>query len=189
MAAPTFCCTAKRSAIHTTLGAVSRASQRMATAMILEATGGSPLRRYVSRLVASRRSTGTSESLQGEQCKQGQSIPHKAKIRLQHQATRRWLHSHLFKSPLTYNQEVSAFGDDHNSDSGDVWQLELEDTSEGSWRRDKGVRLRHKDTGFYLISHKYGALMSTRWHEQHAAQPPQQAVWAPNFWTPRGVCA
>lgn len=91
---------------------------------------------------------------QGEPCTQGQSIPHNAHIRLQHQVTRRWLHSHLFKSPLSYNQEVSAFGDDNTSDSGDVWQLELEDASMKLWRRDTPARLRHKDTGFYLISHK-----------------------------------
>lgn len=55
---------------------------------------------------------------------------------------------------------MSAFGDDNTSDSGDVWQLELDDASNGVWKRDQSVRLRHKDTGFYLISHKYGRIMT-----------------------------
>ena len=44
----------------------------------------------------------------------------KGVIRLQHLNTRAFLHSHHFSSPLSGNQEVSAFGD---SDSGDNGQF------------------------------------------------------------------
>ena len=40
------------------------------------------------------------------------------KIRLQHLATKRNLHSHLFQSPITHNQEVSAFGEGGDGDTG-----------------------------------------------------------------------
>ena len=41
-------------------------------------------------------------------------------IRLQHLNTGRFLHSHLFTSPLSGNQEVSAFGDLSGGDTGTV---------------------------------------------------------------------
>jgi len=39
-------------------------------------------------------------------CPQGSLIAKGTPIRLQHHSTRKWLHSHNFKSPLTNNQEV-----------------------------------------------------------------------------------
>ena len=44
-------------------------------------------------------------------------------IRLLHIATRRNLHSHLFQSPLSNNQEVSAFGENGDGDEGDNWGI------------------------------------------------------------------
>lgn len=44
-------------------------------------------------------------------------------VRLQHLNTMRYLHSHEFSSPLSGNQEVSAFGDGSGSgDRGKSWQ-------------------------------------------------------------------
>ena len=60
-------------------------------------------------------------------------------MRLQHAASRRWLHSHLFSSPLSNNQEVSCFGDDANTDSGDVWQVEWDDSA-AHWLQDSVIR-------------------------------------------------
>ena len=37
-----------------------------------------------------------------------------ATIRFQHVTTRKFLHSHLFSSPLSGSQEVSAFGENGN---------------------------------------------------------------------------
>jgi dolichyl-phosphate-mannose--protein O-mannosyl transferase len=44
-------------------------------------------------------------------CEAGQEIKCGDIIRFQHLHTGKNLHSHLFKSPLTNNQEVSGFGD------------------------------------------------------------------------------
>lgn len=68
--------------------------------------------------------------------------------RLVHLSTRRNLHSHLFTSPLSNNQEVSAFGEDSTGDSGDYWTIECDE--DDFWRRDESVRLQHKATGKYL---------------------------------------
>ncbi|KAJ9559513.1 hypothetical protein OSB04_004673 [Centaurea solstitialis] len=84
--------------------------------------------------------------------KQGDSIKSGAIIRLQHMKTRRWLHSHLHASPISGNLEVSCFGDDNNSDTGDYWRLEIEGSGK-TWRQDQRIRLRHVDTSGYLHSH------------------------------------
>ncbi|KAK1360079.1 Stromal cell-derived factor 2-like protein [Heracleum sosnowskyi] len=84
--------------------------------------------------------------------KQGNTIKSGTIIRLQHMRTRRWLHSHLHASPITGNMEVSCFGDDGNSDTGDHWKLEIEGSGK-SWRQDQKVRLFHVDTQGYLHSH------------------------------------
>ena len=57
-------------------------------------------------------------------------------IRLEHLTTSRNLHSHHFSSPLSNSQEVSAFGDDGDGDTGDVWTVVC-DTD--VWRRDDTV--------------------------------------------------
>lgn len=48
----------------------------------------------------------TRAPLQDAPCKPGSPIKKKQRLRLQHSATRRWLHSHQFQSPLSGNQEV-----------------------------------------------------------------------------------
>ncbi|KAI7838401.1 hypothetical protein COHA_007805 [Chlorella ohadii] len=98
-----------------------------------------------------RDSAGSLWTIKG--CAQGTPIKSGQEIRLQHIVTRRWLHSHLFASPLSNNQEVSCFGDDKNSDSGDVWRVEWDDGSMQAWQRDAPVRLLHKDTGAFLSTH------------------------------------
>ena len=91
--------------------------------------------------------------------KQGDAVETGSIIRLQHMRTRRWLHSHLHASPLSGNLEVSCFGGDGQSDTGDYWRLEIEGKDK-VWKRDQKVRLRHVDTGGYLHSHnkKYNRL-------------------------------
>ena len=69
----------------------------------------------------------------------GAPIAKKQQMRLQHAATRRWLHSHLFASPLSNNQEVSAFGSDGQSDTGDVWAVEWDGKAK-YWKQDAKVR-------------------------------------------------
>lgn len=78
-------------------------------------------------------------------------------VRLQHQATGRYLHSvrclsnrvdnqHLHKSPLSSQQEVSAFGENGTGDGGDNWIVEC---SHDKWMRDEVMYMKHVDTGVY----------------------------------------
>ncbi|WOK95063.1 stromal cell-derived factor 2-like protein [Canna indica] len=83
---------------------------------------------------------------------QGDIIPSGTIVRLQHMRTRKWLHSHLHASPITGNLEVSCFGRDQDSDTGDFWRLEIEGSGK-TWRQNQRIRLRHVDTGGYLHSH------------------------------------
>jgi hypothetical protein len=48
-------------------------------------------------------------------------LKHDDIIRLQHQSTKYYLHSHLHQSPLTKQQEVSCYGPE--SDTGDNWKV------------------------------------------------------------------
>uniref|UniRef100_A0A0C9S7P0 TSA: Wollemia nobilis Ref_Wollemi_Transcript_7994_1308 transcribed RNA sequence n=1 Tax=Wollemia nobilis TaxID=56998 RepID=A0A0C9S7P0_9CONI len=83
---------------------------------------------------------------------QGDAITSGTIIRLQHMRTRKWLHSHLHASPITGNLEVSCFGGEGQSDTGDYWRLEIEGKG-NVWMRDQKIRLQHVDTGGYLHSH------------------------------------
>jgi len=84
-------------------------------------------------------------------CIPGGTFKKGSALRLQHTVTRKWLHSHQFHSPMTQNQEVSAYGSDSESDGGDVWVLDWESKAK-IWKQDGKVRLKHRDTGVYLYS-------------------------------------
>lgn len=83
-------------------------------------------------------------------CERGVPIKCNSVVRLRHQLTGRLLHSHRHVAPLSGKQEVSCYGDWYNSDDGDNWIVECIDTADTHWTREKGVRLKHKDTGLYL---------------------------------------
>jgi len=57
----------------------------------------------------------------------------------------------LFKAPLSGNQEVSAFGEGGEGDTGDNWEIKCAQGEE-YWRRGDAIQLRHVDTGKYLTS-------------------------------------
>lgn len=81
-------------------------------------------------------------------CPRGTEIKCGDTIRLQHLTTKKNLHSHIFSSPLSGNQEISAYGDDTGEgDSGDHWEVIC---NEDSWHRDSKVQLRHVDTRKFL---------------------------------------
>lgn len=82
-----------------------------------------------------------------KQCNRGEAIKCGSIIRLQHVQTRKFLHSHLFKSPLSSQQEVSAFGSDKESDTGDHWALHC---SGEVWLKTQPARLKHVDTDQWL---------------------------------------
>ncbi|XP_013405901.1 stromal cell-derived factor 2-like isoform X2 [Lingula anatina] len=83
----------------------------------------------------------------GGQCTRGNPVKCGQTIRLQHVTTQKNLHSHHFQSPLSRNQEVSAFGDGGEGDEGDHWAV----TCSGKyWSRTEPVRLKHVVTEHYL---------------------------------------
>jgi dolichyl-phosphate-mannose--protein O-mannosyl transferase len=86
-------------------------------------------------------------------CKLGDRVKNGDQIRLLHYATNKNLHSHLHPSPLSNQQEVSAFSVDDrgNGDSGDHWKVEF---SGEYWKRSDIVTLQHVDTGKYLQMNK-----------------------------------
>jgi len=86
-------------------------------------------------------------------CPTGTPLKNNDAIRLQHLQTGKNLHSHLHKSPLTNQQEVSCFGDSESGDTGDHWKV-LVKSGEPHWKRDSVILFQHVDTGKYLSSNK-----------------------------------
>ena len=60
-----------------------------------------------------------------------------------------------FSSPLSSQQEVSAFGESGRGDTGDVWRVMCEGDY---WTRGDNVMLKHSDTGVFLSAsgHTFG---------------------------------
>ncbi|KAJ3195418.1 hypothetical protein HK101_000260 [Irineochytrium annulatum] len=84
-----------------------------------------------------------------ENCIRGRPIKCNAVVRLEHSSTRKFLHSHLHQSPLSSNQEVSAY---EFSDVGDHWKVICTEKKEKYWKREQKVRFQHVETSKYLSS-------------------------------------
>lgn len=82
-------------------------------------------------------------------CQRGDPIPCGSPVRLEHLVTHKNLHSHHFVSPLSNNQEISAFGDGGEGDTGDNWTVVC---SSDFWERGSPVRFKHIDTDTWLCS-------------------------------------
>ena len=75
-------------------------------------------------------------------------IPCQSIVRLTHLDTMRNLHSHGVTSPLSRQQEVTAYGQgDGKGDGGDNWRVECDHKY---WTRNQDFRLFHMDTQSYL---------------------------------------
>ena len=78
-----------------------------------------------------------------------------ATIRLTHLLTGRNLHSHGAESPLSRQQEVTAFGEgDTKGDAGDNWVVNCLQRGAKHWNRGELVTFQHVDTSKYLGSSK-----------------------------------
>lgn len=97
-------------------------------------------------------------------------------VRLFHLSTRRNLHSHLFQSPLSNNQEVSAFGENGDGDDGDNW---IVDCDEEYWQRDEPVRLKHEATKKFLhiTGDAYGRPIHGQLEVSCYSHPTQLNLW------------
>uniref|UniRef100_A0A803YK96 Stromal cell derived factor 2 like 1 n=1 Tax=Meleagris gallopavo TaxID=9103 RepID=A0A803YK96_MELGA len=80
-------------------------------------------------------------------CQRGTPVKCGQAIRLTHVNTGKNLHTHHFPSPLSNNQEVSAFGDDGEGDDLDIWIVQCSGTH---WEREDAVRFKHVGTEVFL---------------------------------------
>ncbi len=80
----------------------------------------------------------------------GKPVESKDIIRLEHMETRRNLHSHNNRSPVSNRQEVTAYKVGENGDTNDNWKVEVE--GGGLWVEGGRVRLTHCDTKALLHS-------------------------------------
>lgn len=81
----------------------------------------------------------TIKPVQDAPCQQTMPISKGQRIRLNHVETSKWLHSHMHRSPLTGNQEVSAYGGPSQSDTGDVWTVSWSGAN-SLWEKANTVR-------------------------------------------------
>jgi len=111
-----------------------------------------------------------------KQCTRGVPIECGQQIRFEHSTTNRNLHSHHFGSPLSNSQEVSAFGEDGEGDTGDVWKVVCEGDF---WRRDDIVMFKHSDTGVFLgaSGHTFGRPIHGQMEIVGLSMPDVSAKW------------
>jgi hypothetical protein len=91
------------------------------------------------------------EAANANSCEPGIPILCGSIIRLEHSVTSKNLHSHLFRAPLSGNQEVSGFGDNGSGDTGDNWRVQCEG-NEKYWQRGASIYFIHVDTAKILFS-------------------------------------
>ncbi|MFH4976729.1 hypothetical protein AB6A40_003438 [Gnathostoma spinigerum] len=114
---------------------------------------------------------------QRKSCSRGEPIKCGEKIRLHHLSTGCYLHSHMFPAPLSRGyQEVSCFGNNDESDSGDNWIVVC---NTDDWYRDESVKLKHDDTGYFLATsgEQYGRPISGQREVVAMSSPNSAALW------------
>jgi len=83
------------------------------------------------------------------QCAPGDPLECGQRIRLTHLNTMKNLHTHLIRSPLSRQQEVSGFGQDGEGDIGDDWIIVCGSGAK-TLKRSTKFRVQHADTKRYL---------------------------------------
>lgn len=98
-------------------------------------------------------------------CPRGLPVRCGQAVRLTHVLTGKNLHTHHFPSPLSNNQEVSAFGEDGEGDDLDLWTVRC---SGQHWERETSVRFQHVGTSVFLsvTGEQYGNPIRGQ-HEVH----------------------
>ncbi|NWY50323.1 SDF2 factor, partial [Chionis minor] len=109
-------------------------------------------------------------------CERGTPVRCGQAIRLTHLGTGRNLHSHHFASPLSGNQEVSAFGEAGEGDYLDDWTVVCSGTY---WSRDSEVRFQHASTDVFLsvTGEQYGRPIHGQKEVHGMAASSQNNYW------------
>ncbi|XP_014731888.1 PREDICTED: stromal cell-derived factor 2 [Sturnus vulgaris] len=109
-------------------------------------------------------------------CQRGTPVRCGQAIRLTHLGTGRNLHSHRFTSPLSGNQEVSAFGEAGEGDYLDDWTVVCSGTY---WVRDDEVRFQHTSTDVFLsvTGEQYGRPIHGQKEVHGMAASSQNNYW------------
>lgn len=86
--------------------------------------------------------------------------------------------------------QVSAFGGEGKSDTGDIWLVDWE-KGEAAWSQDQRVQLKHKDTSQFLASgsRQFGRPISGQYEVFAKSKKGQDTWWAATegvFFPPRG---
>lgn len=110
-------------------------------------------------------------------CTRGSPIKCGQTIRLMHLTTKKNLHSHHFQSPMSNEQEVSAFGDEGVGDKLDEWVVQCNGKN---WSRNEKIRFKHKETQAYLScsAKTYGRPINGQQEIVATGQPTR----ASNYW-------
>ncbi|KAM6464711.1 stromal cell-derived factor 2 [Liasis olivaceus] len=109
-------------------------------------------------------------------CERGTPVKCGQTIRLTHINTGRNLHSHHFTSPLSSNQEVSAFGEDGEGDFLDDWTVLCNGRY---WERKGEVRFKHSSTDVLLsvTGEQYGRPIHGQREVHGMAYSSQDSYW------------
>ncbi|XP_011609704.1 stromal cell-derived factor 2 [Takifugu rubripes] len=109
-------------------------------------------------------------------CYRGTPVKCGQTIRLMHVNTGRNLHSHYFASPLSSNQEVSAFGEEGEGDHLDEWTVQC---GGSVWKREEAVRFLHKATDALLsiTGEQYGRPIHGQMEVHAMSSPSQHTLW------------
>ncbi|KAG8225199.1 hypothetical protein J437_LFUL009491 [Ladona fulva] len=116
------------------------------------------------------------KGMTGKHCTRGETIKCGDTIRLEHTTTQKNLHSHIFASPLSGNQEISAYGENGVGDTGDHWVVVCDGDN---WERDEEVMLRHVDTNMYLSvsGRTYGRPINGQVEVVGVSSPTSNSRW------------
>ncbi|XP_042194335.1 stromal cell-derived factor 2 [Callorhinchus milii] len=111
-----------------------------------------------------------------DSCQRGNPVKCGEVIRMTHINTGRNLHSHYFTSPLSGNQEVSAFGEDGNGDDLDNWTVVCSGTF---WERENPVKFKHTATEVLLsvTGEQYGRPINGQREVHGMAYSNQYSSW------------
>ncbi len=105
-----------------------------------------------------KESLSADRSVKHVSCLSGTPIRCGETVRLAHVQTKLHLHSHLHSAPISGRQEISCYGTESQSDTGDNWKVDCAAPAKpgDKWLRPTPITLTHVDTGLKLFTGRDG---------------------------------